>query len=216
VPGPAALFEAATMYLYVTARRNRVGGPVSLGFEQVPAVRRQDPFPEPLVCFESPAPAGRFADALTPRLGDSVWVDVRTSGIRHRYEVHGVCVYDEARPLALALLAESWRQGTRLIGDPSGPLPADRGPHRREHAAAAWRALLLAGTPVRRSDALCIRVPNSEFASLLVRAARLLHLPVSTGMDVRRPVLRVADEETVAAAVAGAAEGPTRHLRAVS
>lgn len=209
----AVVFEAAVMYLYVTARRTRVGGPVTLGFETTGG--RRDPVPEPLVCFDTAAPAARFHDALATRLGDSVWIDVRTSGIRHRFQVHGVCTYDEARPGVISMLADAWRQGNRLLVDPAVSPSSDRSRRRREYAAAAWRALLLAGTPVRRSDELCVRVPNTEFAAIMVRAARLLQLAVTTGRDVRNPTIRVADHTSIRRVLApeAAAVDPRPPLR---
>jgi hypothetical protein len=154
-------FEASTMYLCTAAGRRSRNGPASV--------------PGLVTDFDSAAAAMRFRAMLARYLGDRAWVEPVVCGIRHSFEVYRVMVVPGRRADAANLLAGAWREAAATITDPQ-PLSATspRWRRRQDLAIAAWRGMLLACAPVRTSQALRVRLPQVDLATLAVRCARLL------------------------------------------
>jgi hypothetical protein len=189
-PGPVSVFEAAVMYLYVTSRRSGAGGRTSLVSPAPPRATG-----DMIVDFDTPAAAVRFRDAVAAHLDPRVWADALPHGIRHCHEINRVHAGTLTPAQIRNGLASAWQHGTQLIADNRAVAPSSpRWLYRQQHAVAAWRALLLAGRPVRRSNTLRIRVPTVEFAGLLVRAARLLRIPARTTHKRPFPILAIDDD----------------------
>ena len=130
------------------------------------------PTPGVVAVFDRPAAAARFC-AADPRL----WTAERHRGIRHRHRLVDVRAADRDR--VRAALAAAWDRGSTALLRP-GPLSPSSAAFRVRdaYARAAWRALLLAATPVRGRADLRIRLPSADLAAVAVRAARLLAVPV--------------------------------------
>jgi hypothetical protein len=139
------------------------------GFESSPTVR--------LAEFNRPDAARRLVELVGPLVGDRPGpVDVHryTAGNRHRYDIHRVV----APAGTLEVLDAAWRLGYgELCGHPGTPRPPRRMRHAMALASAAWRGALRVIGPTR-SDAPGLRVPDLDTATVLVRAGRMLDLPV--------------------------------------
>jgi hypothetical protein len=125
--------------------------------------------------FDSTVAAMRFRAMLARYLNDRAWVEPVVCGIRHSFEVYRVMVAPGRRADAADLLAGAWREAAATITNPQ-PLSSSspRWRRRRELAVATWRGMLLACSPVRTSQALRVRLPRVDLATLAVRSARLL------------------------------------------
>jgi hypothetical protein len=120
------------------------------------------------------------ADRLVELLGaagHSASVHRYTAGTRHRYEIFRVLT-DTGSPLAAGALDRAWQQGyADLCGAPELPRSTRQIRHARQLAESAWRAVLLASGPTR-SGSPGLRVADLETATVLIRAGRMLSMPV--------------------------------------
>ncbi|MGI5182437.1 hypothetical protein ACQEVZ_39820 [Dactylosporangium sp. CA-152071] len=100
-----------------------------------------------------------------------------TAGNRHRYEISQV--YSELG--TPGLLERTWQQGyVEICGRPHHlglPHQPRRARHTRLLSEAAWRAMLLVSGPTR-ANTPGLRVADLDTATLLVRAGRILRVPV--------------------------------------
>ena len=111
---------------------------------------------------------------LLDEVGRPAEVHSYTAGNRHRYDIHRVTGPRGTR----GVLSAAWRIGYgELCGQPGQPRTARQVRHALALAAAAWRAALLVVGPTR-SDSPGLRVPDLDTATALVRAGRMLDLPV--------------------------------------
>lgn len=142
-----------------------------------------EPFPA-LAEFDQAAAADRFSALLTG-LGYHAYREERTGGGRRQYRVQRVLVPHEEHAAAARMTVTAWRQGSRalLSTDPLGA-SSPRNAQRTALAYAAWRAALLAGGRRVRGENLWVRLAHPELIALLVRASRLLSVPVEVN---RRP-----------------------------
>jgi hypothetical protein len=127
--------------------------------------------------FEPEFSRARAAHRLVELLGEAgrpAAVLSYTAGNRHRYDIHRVTAPSDTQEL----LRIAWLSGYgELCGQPTRPRTARQIRHALELAASAWRAALLVSGPTR-SDAPGLRVPDLETATALVRAGRMLDVPV--------------------------------------
>ncbi|HWH00328.1 MAG TPA: hypothetical protein VNV66_13610 [Pilimelia sp.] len=190
---PPTLVEASVLHLCATALRRPSG---------------------PAAWFDTAVAAHRFAAALAGHLGEPVPVARVRSGIRRHFHVHRVLLEPARAADAYAGLDRAWRAAVELVTDVRPVSPsAPRWRRRRGHAADVWRAMLLAGAPVRRADGLRLRVCGPELATVAIRCARLLGAPAELRRDggglqvalapreAHRLLATVADAEPAAAAV---------------
>jgi hypothetical protein len=106
--------------------------------------------------------------------GREASVHTYSAGNRHRYEIHRVGAPADTEES----LRTAWQIGySQLCGQPGQPRSARQVRHALRLATAAWRAALLATGPTR-SDSPGLRVPDLETATVLIRAGRMLELPV--------------------------------------
>jgi hypothetical protein len=179
-------FEASTMYLCAAASG-----------------------PGVVADFDGPAAALRFRAALAGCLDTRVWVEPVVRGIRYTYETYRVRVAAGRVPDAVALLAAAWRGAAATLTDPQPLSPsAPRWRRRQELAVAAWRAMLLACPPVRTSQALRVRLPTPELATVAVRSARLLDVATQTRRGPGYFLVGVADNAAAYRLLARLAPAP--------
>ncbi len=133
------------------------------------------------------------ADRLVELLGaagHSASVHRYTAGTRHRYEIFRVLTAPAAPAsgaagtagtagtAAAVFLDRAWQQGyADLCGAPELPRSARQIRHARQLAESAWRGVLLASGP-SRSGSPGLRVADLETATVLIRAGRMLSMPV--------------------------------------
>jgi hypothetical protein len=111
---------------------------------------------------------------LLAQAGRPAAVDSYTAGNRHRYDIHRVNAPADTQPA----LQAAWHVGYgELCGQPGTPRTARQLRHALALAAAAWRAALLVVGP-KRSGSPGLRVPDLDTATALVRAGRMLELPI--------------------------------------
>ena len=114
---------------------------------------------------------------LLVHAGRAASVHTYTAGNRHRYDIHRVIAAADTEEA----LRQAWQLGYgALCGQPGVPRSARQLRHALRLAAAAWRAALLVTGPTR-SDSPGFRVPDLDTATALVRAGRMLDLPVRMG-----------------------------------
>ncbi len=203
-PPEATRFEAATMYLYAVTRGRsgsaQTGQPDQHRTHPRPSELRPRPswavVPAPLADFGSAAAAERFRATLEPHVGFEIRTQPIAGGIRYRHVVHRVLVPANRRAAAVALLTDAWQDGARLITavQPLSP-SSERWRHRRDLAAATWRAALLTNQTVRTSRGLHLRTPSPELAAVLVRAARLLDTSAEVRLTRHLPVVCLGNRE---------------------
>ncbi|WP_432828396.1 hypothetical protein [Dactylosporangium sp. CA-092794] len=123
--------------------------------------------------FNRGVAAERLAELLTTA-GHPASVHRYTAGTRHRYEIFRVF----AGPAAAAFLEQAWAQGYGdLCRAPAEPRSTRQVRHSRRLAEAAWRGVLMASGPTR-SGAPGLRVADLDTATVLIRAGRMMCLPV--------------------------------------
>jgi hypothetical protein len=114
------------------------------------------------------------AHRLTELLGPAATLVTYTAGNRHRYDIHRVVAPADTEDG----LDTAWRVGyAQLCASPTIPRSQRQLRYAMRLAVAAWRAALLVTGP-SRSDSPGLRVPDLETATALVRAGRMLELPV--------------------------------------
>jgi hypothetical protein len=123
--------------------------------------------------FNRAVAADRLAELLTAA-GHSASVHRYTAGNRHRYEIFRVF----AGAGAATFLDRAWLQGyLDLCGDPTGPRSTRQVRHARLLAEAAWRGVLIVSGPARNGSP-GLRVADLDTATVLIRAGRMMRLPV--------------------------------------
>ncbi|MGE5828893.1 MAG: hypothetical protein ACM30G_11115 [Micromonosporaceae bacterium] len=149
--------------------------------------------PDAVVEF-SQAPAAHRLVQLLLKTGAAASHDSYMAGNRHRYRVHRVV----APAVASYNLNDAWRRGyVELCGRPGGYRSQRQCWHRDRLAAAAWRAALLAAGRARM-PLLGVRVADLDTAAVLMRASRVLQVPVELHNRPGGPLLTMSDEDTVA------------------
>jgi hypothetical protein len=144
------------------------GARVRTAFSHVPA--------GVLAEFNRSVAADRLVELLGAA-GHSASVHRYTAGTRHRYEIFRVVTGASATPAA-GFLDRAWQQGyADLCGAPEQPRSARQIRHARQLAESAWRGVLLASGPTR-SGSPGLRVADLETATVLIRAGRMLSMPV--------------------------------------
>jgi hypothetical protein len=112
--------------------------------------------------------------SLLVEAGRSAITHTYSAGNRHRYEIHQVFApagTEEA-------LRVAWQTGYGMLcGQPGAPRSTRQVRHALHLASAAWRAALLVTGPTR-SDSPGLRVADLDTATVLIRAGRMLDLPV--------------------------------------
>jgi hypothetical protein len=117
--------------------------------------------------------AHRLAELLV-HLGRPASVHTYTAGNRHRYDIHRVVAPADTEEA----LRAAWQVGyAELYGQPGVPRSARQLRHALRLASAAWRAVLLVSGPVRGGSP-GLRVTDLDTATALIRAGRMLDLPV--------------------------------------
>jgi hypothetical protein len=123
--------------------------------------------------FNRAVAADRLAELLIAA-GHSASVHRYTAGNRHRYEIFRV--FADAR--AAAFLDRAWSLGyLELCGAPAEPRSTRRMRHARLLAEAAWRGVLMVSAPARHGSP-GLRVADLDTATVLIRAGRMMRLPV--------------------------------------
>ncbi|WP_433207979.1 hypothetical protein ACQP00_42440 [Dactylosporangium sp. CS-047395] len=123
--------------------------------------------------FNRGAAAERLAELLNAA-GCTASVHRFTAGNRHRYEIFRVF----AEPETPAFLDRAWAQGyADLCGVPTEPRSTRQVRHSRQLAEAAWRGVLMVSGPAR-SGSPGLRVADLDTAAVLIRAGRMMALPV--------------------------------------
>ncbi|WP_433608696.1 hypothetical protein ACQP2P_36245 [Dactylosporangium sp. CA-139114] len=123
--------------------------------------------------FNRGAAAERLAELLTAA-GRTASVHRYTAGNRHRYEIFRVF----GDPGAGQFLDRAWAQGyTDLCAVPTEPRSTRQVRHSRRLAEAAWRGVLMVSGPAR-SGSPGLRVADLDTATVLIRAGRMMALPV--------------------------------------
>lgn len=187
---PVGLFEAAVMFMYVTGSHTRTSRPAGRNVAMMPS--------GPTIAeFDSREPANRFRAAVRMHLDERARLDVAGRGIRHQHWTYSVCAGGVAPQRVAAALNEAWHCGVRILTDlrPISPT-SPRSRQRQDLALAAWRGLILAGRPVQAKEGLRLRLPNTELASIAVRAARLLEVPAKMRHQPPLPVVGIDDTFT--------------------
>lgn len=149
--------------------------------------------PDAVVEF-SQAPAAHRLVQLLLNAGALVSHDSYMAGNRHRYRVHRVV----APAAASDHLNDAWHRGyVELCGRPGAYRSQRQCWHRDRLAAAAWRAALLAAGRAKM-PLLGVRVADLDTAAVLVRASRVLQIPVELRNRPGGPLLTMTDEDAVA------------------
>lgn len=130
---------------------------------------------------------------LLDGLGMAARVDEFAAGGRHRYTVHRVVCADLDSPA----LGRSWVEGYRRLCTQDGYRTPMQARLRAALAVAAWRAAMLAGNVRARGGNLAVRVSDSDTALVLVRAARLLGVPVALRGSAGRHLVEVVSGTTL-------------------
>jgi hypothetical protein len=129
--------------------------------------------PGVLAEFNRAVAADRLAELLTAA-GHSASVHRYTAGTRHRYEIFRVFT----DPGTDRFLDQAWLAGyLELCGTPEQPRSTRQVRHSRLLAEAAWRGVLMVSGPAR-SGSPGLRVPDLDTATVLIRAGRMMRLPV--------------------------------------
>ncbi|MER7005774.1 hypothetical protein ABT297_22395 [Dactylosporangium sp. NPDC000555] len=184
-----AAFEAAVM-----VRCTGVCGGGGRARAQGGARARSVPAPSgPLAELNRAVAADRLADLLSTA-GFEASVHRYTAGNRHRYEIFRVFADADAA----VFLNRAWTEGyLDLCGAPAEPRSTRRVRHSRQLAEAAWRGLLMVSGPARsRSPGL--RVADLDTATVMIRAGRMLRLPVRMSTRPGGQLLLVMPETTAA------------------
>jgi hypothetical protein len=202
-----AAFEAA-MLVRCTAGRAAVGRNSAPFLSQVSKNSRAAPIADAVtpdaggwdaagwdaVVEFSQAPAAHRLVQLLLKTGAPVSHDTYMAGNRHRYRVHRVV----APAAASDHLNDAWRRGyLELCGRPGAYRSQRQCWHRDRLAAAAWRAALLAAGRAKM-PLLGVRVADLDTAAVLVRASRVLQVPVELRNRPGGPLLTMTDEDAVA------------------
>ncbi|MEV4133537.1 hypothetical protein AB0J72_15370 [Dactylosporangium sp. NPDC049742] len=139
------------------------------------------------------------ADRLVELLGaagHSASVHRYTAGTRHRYEIFRV--FCAAASGTAGFLDRAWQQGyADLCGTPELPRSARQIRHARQLAESAWRGVLMVSGP-SRSGSPGLRVPDLETATVLIRAGRMMSLPVRMSTRPGGQLLLVMPQEVAA------------------
>jgi hypothetical protein len=123
--------------------------------------------------FNRGVAADRLAELLNTA-GVDASVHRFTAGNRHRYEIFRVFAVEGAGQF----LDRAWAQGyLDLCGAPSLPRSPRQVRHCKQLAEAAWRGVLLVSGPAR-SGSPGLRVADLDTATVLMRAGRMMRLPV--------------------------------------
>ncbi|MEV8515605.1 hypothetical protein [Dactylosporangium sp. NPDC051484] len=157
---------------------------------------RARPVPAPsgvLAEFNRAVAAHRLAELLSAA-GREASVHRYTAGNRHRYEIFRVFTDADAA----ALLNRAWAQGyLDLCGAPAEPRSTRQVRHSKQLAEAAWRGVLMVSGPARNGSP-GLRVADLDTATVLIRAGRMMHLPVRMSTRPGGQLLLVMPETTAA------------------
>ncbi|UWZ35031.1 hypothetical protein Drose_28255 [Dactylosporangium roseum] len=135
--------------------------------------RSANPLSGVLAEFNRAAAADRLVELLRAA-GRSASVHRFTAGNRHRYEISRVFT----DPATAGFLDRAWQGGyTELCGTPGAPRSTRQVRHARLLAEAAWRGVLLVSGPARNSSP-GLRVADLDTATVLIRAGRMMRMPV--------------------------------------
>ncbi|MFC4999831.1 hypothetical protein ACFPIJ_18555 [Dactylosporangium cerinum] len=178
-----AAFEAAVL-VRCTGVCGGGGRARALGGARVRAAFAHAPSnlqPGVLAEFNRSVAADRLVELLGAA-GHSASVHRYTAGTRHRYEIFRVLTDTGSNSGTGsgtgAFLDRAWQQGyTDLCGAPELPRSARQIRHARQLAESAWRGVLLVSGP-SRSGSPGLRVADLETATVLIRAGRMLSMPV--------------------------------------
>jgi|GEM_PF-3642079 len=174
--------EAAVLYRAVTGPADTVRRPSGA----VAVLADTDT----LTSFDTIAAAARFAGTLHAACGVAAEIDSRTLGIRHRHDMHFVRVPVDVQDVTLAAVDAGWRTArTAVSAAPTTSAPAT--------AAAIWRALLLATTPVRNTPDLRLRIRDTDLLALAVRSAQILGVPTRARATSSLGVVSVSANDAV-------------------
>jgi hypothetical protein len=177
-----AAFEAAVLVRCTGVcgggRARTLGGvrarTASTGATATGAERASDGFESGYVAEFNRADAAHRLVSLLVQADRPATTHTYSAGNRHRYEIHRVVApggTDEA-------LRTAWQTGyAMLCGQPVTPRSTRQIRHALDLASAAWRAALLVSGP-KRSDSPGLRVADLDTATMLIRAGRMLDLPV--------------------------------------
>jgi hypothetical protein len=151
------------------------------------------PLPGVLAEFNRGVAAERLAELLTTA-GHEASVHRYTAGNRHRYEIFRVF----AGPQATAFLNRAWAQGyVDLCGAPTQARSTRQVRHSRQLAEAAWRGVLMVSGPARNGSP-GLRVADLDIATVLIRAGRMMRLPVRMSTRPGGQLLLVMPERVAA------------------
>lgn len=151
------------------ARTASGGATAATGVERAP-----DGFEPGYVAEFNRADAAHRLVSLLVEAGRSATSHTYTAGNRHRYEIHRV-VAPAGTEEALGV---AWQIGYGMLcGQPGTPRSTRQVRHALRLASAAWRAAMLVTGPTR-SDSPGLRVADLDTATMLIRAGRMLDLPV--------------------------------------
>jgi hypothetical protein len=174
-----AAFEAAVLVRCTGVcggggRARAVGGTrVRAAFTHAPSNVQ----PGVLAEFNRSVAADRLVELLAAA-GHSASVHRYTAGTRHRYEIFRVLTDTDSGSGTGPFLDRAWQQGyADLCGAPELPRSARQIRHARQLAESAWRGVLLVSGP-SRSGSPGLRVADLETATVLIRAGRMLSMPV--------------------------------------
>ncbi|MFG2044362.1 hypothetical protein [Dactylosporangium sp. NPDC048998] len=143
--------------------------------------------------FSRAVAADRLAELLTTA-GRDARVHCYTAGNRHRYEIFRVFADAEAS----AFLRRAWAQGyLDLCGAPAEPRSPRQLRHSRQLAEAAWRGVLTVSGPARNGSP-GLRVADLDTATVLIRAGRMMSLPVRMSTRPGGQLLLVMPENAAA------------------
>ncbi|GGM59729.1 hypothetical protein ACFFX1_04480 [Dactylosporangium sucinum] len=143
--------------------------------------------------FNRPVAADRLVELLQAA-GHSASVHRYTAGNRHRYEISRVFT----EPGTDGFLDRAWWRGyAELCGTPDAPRSGRQVRHARLLAEAAWRGVLLVSGPARTGSP-GLRVADLDTATVLIRAGRMMRLPVRMSTRPGGQLLLVMPSEAAA------------------
>ncbi|MEV6932217.1 hypothetical protein AB0M46_48080 [Dactylosporangium sp. NPDC051485] len=187
-----AAFEAAVL-VRCTGVCGGGGRARALGGTRARAPFARLTFTGVLAEFSRGTAAERLADLLRTA-GHEASVHRYTAGTRHRYEIFRVFASADS----WAYLDRAWAQGYgELCGAPAEARSTRQARHSRALAEAAWRGVLLVSGPARTGSP-GLRVADLDTATVLIRAGRMMRLPVRMSTRPGGQLLLVMPEHAAA------------------